>query len=100
TTLFRPPGGTSLRLLLTAANSALAPADLLALAKHPLAAAGDSRARFAQATRKAERRLLRGPSPEPGFAGLRKQAAAIADAERRAETEAGIDRLGAATGEL
>lgn len=98
--LANAPVGTFLRLLLTAANSALAPADLLALAKHPLAAAGDSRARFAQATRKAERRLLRGPSPEPGFAGLRKQAAAIADAERRAETEAWIDRLEAAIGDL
>lgn len=98
--LANAPVGAFLRLLLSAAKSALAPADLLALAKHPLAAAGLARGRFARVTRRAEHRLLRGPSPEPGFAGLRKQAGTIRDAERRAEVEAWIDAVEAAIGSL
>ncbi|MGF1623272.1 MAG: double-strand break repair protein AddB [Alphaproteobacteria bacterium] len=98
--LANTPAGAFLRLLLAAAGSGLAPADLLALAKHPLAAAGQAPSRFRKATRQGELSLLRGPSPEPGFPGLRKQAADLRSEARRAHALAWIASLETAIGGL
>lgn len=98
--LANAPVGVFLRLLMEAAESALAPPDLLALAKHPLAAAGWSAARFRDHARLVERSILRGPSPEPGFAGLRKLASGLSDEHRREAVSVWIARLEAAIGPL
>ncbi len=65
------PQAGFLRLLGEAAREALAPVPLLALLKHPLAAAGLSPAACRAAARALELACLRGPRPSPGLAGLR-----------------------------
>lgn len=70
------PSGAFLRLLIDAARSGPAPAPLLALLKHPLAAGGMDRAAFRVEARLLERLVLRGPRPGGGFSGL---AAALAN---------------------
>ena len=54
-----------------AAASGLRPVPLLALLKHPLAAAGLTPASCRAAARRLEREALRGPAPPAGLAGLR-----------------------------
>jgi ATP-dependent helicase/nuclease subunit B len=66
------PVGAFLRLSARAAASDLAPVDLLALFKHPLAAGGLAPGAFRARVRRLERLALRGPRLGPGFAGLRK----------------------------
>ncbi len=68
--LAQTPVGTFLRLIADATASGFAPVPLLALCKHPLAAAGQDTARFRGATRDAERDMLRGPRPPAGLDGL------------------------------
>ncbi len=68
--LAQTPTGAFLRLLARAVAEDLAPVPLLALLKHPIAAAGMTRADFLDAVRLLERRVLRGPRPQGGFAGL------------------------------
>lgn len=64
--------GSFLRLLAQAVTEDFAPHPLLALVKHPLAAAGLDPARFrAQARRLETLEILRGPRPAPGLGGLR-----------------------------
>ena len=94
--------GRFLRLLAGAASQAFAPIDLLALLKHPLAAAGMEPGAFAAAVRRLEIRLLRGPRPPAGIAGLYAalDAAAIADSEQAARLRAVIDAVGACLGPL
>ncbi|MEZ5667606.1 MAG: double-strand break repair protein AddB [Alphaproteobacteria bacterium] len=87
------PVGGFLRLLLAAAERTLAPAALMALAKHPLAAAGRQPADFRQDARLVEIALLRGPAPAPGIDGLRAAAAAMADAARKAAVLGWLDDL-------
>jgi len=69
--LTETPPAVLLRLLATAAAERLRPVPLLALLKHPLAAAGMAPAFCRAAARKLERVALRGPMPAPGLAGLR-----------------------------
>ena len=76
------PPAVFLRLLLRAVAERLAPVPLLALLKHPLAAAGLTPAACRAATRAVELACLRGPRPMPGIAGLRR-----ALAHATAETE-------------
>ncbi|MFT6580275.1 MAG: ATP-dependent helicase/nuclease subunit B [Alphaproteobacteria bacterium] len=64
------PGGF-LRLSALMVISDFAPVALLSALKHPLAACGRNPGAFRDAVRKLERRLLRGPRPGPGIAGLR-----------------------------
>ncbi len=64
------PVGGFLRLAAAVAAEAAAPVALLALLKHPLAAAGDPPALCRTRARALERAVLRGPRPPPGFAGL------------------------------
>jgi ATP-dependent helicase/nuclease subunit B len=70
--------GAFLRLTARAVAEDLAPVPLLAMLKHPLAAAGERPASFRRLVRQLERLILRGPRPQPGIAGL---AAALAEAE-------------------
>lgn len=61
--------GMFLRLVADACAENLAPAPLLALLKHPLAAAGMAPAELRRAARRLDLKL-RGPRPAPGFTGL------------------------------
>ncbi|MGH6981348.1 MAG: double-strand break repair protein AddB, partial [Stellaceae bacterium] len=69
--LDQTPPAVFLRLILDAAMQALAPLPLLALLKHPLAAAGLAPEIFRARVRRLEERSLRGPRQAPGLAGLR-----------------------------
>jgi ATP-dependent helicase/nuclease subunit B len=83
------PQAVFLRLLASCVAEALAPVPLLALLKHPLAAAGLTPAACRAAARQLEVSSLRGPRPPPGIAGLRLAAreagAAVADLLGRVE---------------
>lgn len=80
--LAKTPPGAFLRLTARMLVGALAPVPLLAALKHPLAAGGLAPAAFRWRVRRLERRVLRGPRPAPGLAGL-----------RAAVERAGADRL-------
>jgi ATP-dependent helicase/nuclease subunit B len=66
------PPAVFLRLLVRAVADELAPVSLLALLKHPLAAAGLAPAACRAAARSLELTCLRGPRPTPGLGGLRR----------------------------
>lgn len=68
------PGGF-LRLIAAAVHQQLAPVPLMALLKHPLAAAGLAPEEMRRQARLMERHLLRGPRPGPGIEGLRARLA-------------------------
>ena len=68
------PPAVFLRLLAEATAEALRPVPLLALLKHPLAAAGLAPSACRGAARWLERDGLRGPAPKAGLAGLRQVA--------------------------
>jgi ATP-dependent helicase/nuclease subunit B len=68
------PPAVFLRLLVRAVAEDLAPVPLLALLKHPFAAAGLSPLACREAARALEIRCLRGPRPMHGIAGLRQAA--------------------------
>jgi ATP-dependent helicase/nuclease subunit B len=70
--LAETPPAVFLRLLAAALTEGLAPVPLLAVLKHPLAAAGLSPAACRQAARTLELACLRGPRPGAGLAGLRR----------------------------
>ncbi len=80
--LAESPPAVFLRLLAEAVFSRFAPVPLLALLKHPLAAAGWAPASCRAAARALERAALRGPKPAPGLAGLRARAEAASPAAR------------------
>jgi ATP-dependent helicase/nuclease subunit B len=69
--LIETPPAVFLRLLIRAVTEALAPVPLLALLKHPLAAAGLGPEACRQYARALEIAALRGPRPQPGLPGLR-----------------------------
>ncbi|MFL5254950.1 MAG: double-strand break repair protein AddB [Rhodopila sp.] len=66
------PPAVFLRLLIRAVAEDLAPVPLLALLKHPLAAAGLPPVECRSLARVLERACLRGPRPAPGLANLRR----------------------------
>ncbi len=68
--LIDTPPAIFLRLLATAVAESLRPVPLLALLKHPFAAAGLDPARCRADARALERHMLRGPAPKPGLEGL------------------------------
>lgn len=74
-TLSETPPAVFLRLLVSAVAEELAPVPLLALLKHPLAAAGLSPGACRAAARALEAECLRGPRPSHGLAGLRRAVA-------------------------
>ncbi|HTR86311.1 MAG TPA: double-strand break repair protein AddB [Reyranella sp.] len=98
------PPATLLRALVTALDAGFAPVDLLALLKHPLCTLGLSRAALLDATRRLDRKCLRGLKPAPGLDALRT----LVDGKKREFGEAVdhqavvdlIDRLGEATSAL
>jgi len=75
--LQQTPPGTFLRLTAAMVAEDFAPVTLLAVCKHPLAAAGLDAAAFRALTRLAEREALRGPRPPPGLDGLARVAANV-----------------------
>jgi ATP-dependent helicase/nuclease subunit B len=89
------PSGAFLRLLARMVAEDFAPVPLLATLKHPLAAAGMDRAEWLGAVRLLERRVLRGPRPQGGLAGLRRaaQQAFAQDADALARLVALLDAL-------
>jgi len=68
--LAETPQATFLRLLAAAVAEGLRPVPLLALLKHPFAAAGLEPSECRTAARALERHYLRGPAPKPGLDGL------------------------------
>ncbi len=79
------PVGAFLRLCAHAAAEGFAPVPLLALLKHPLAAAGQAPARLRARVRALERAALRGPRPGPGLSGLRRAIESLDEVEKAAE---------------
>ena len=91
--VYTPPGAFFL-LLAEAAAEDWSPVPLLALLKHPLAAAGRAPNEFRAAVRALERAVLRGPRPGAGLDGLQRtidddRKKARHDGERAALREAG-----------
>jgi len=84
------PPGTLLRLTARLADSGLAPVELLAALKHPLAAGGMPTGEFRALARKLEILCLRGPRPAPGIEGLQQALAGSRDADTLHEWLAGI----------
>ncbi len=82
--LAETPPAVLLRLLARAVADGLGPVALLALLKHPLAAAGLPPASCRDAARALERTALRGPRPPSGLSALREHAArnGVPDAAR------------------
>lgn len=72
--LSHTPAGCFLRLTADMTASAAAPADLLALLRHPLAAAGETPAQCRKFTREIEPVLLRGLRRNPGLSALAEAA--------------------------
>jgi len=86
--LGQTPPAVFLRHLARAVAEQLAPVPLLALLKHPFAAAGLPPAACRAAARALELAGLRGPRPSPGLPGLRLAVAEAPEAEK-----AFLDRL-------
>jgi ATP-dependent helicase/nuclease subunit B len=82
--LAQTPPGVFLLLLAETAAAEFAPVPLLTLLKHPLACGAEDAATFRRRVRMLDRFVLRGPSPDPGIAGI-----AHAIASRRADSEGG-----------
>ena len=86
------PPGVFLRLLARAVAERLAPVPLLALLKHPFAAAGEDPARFRAEVRALEVAVLRGPRPPAGLEGL-AASLACASAPEAEPGRAALNRL-------
>ena len=69
--LHKTPPGAFLRLIAVMVDEDFAPVPTLAVCKHPLAAAGLDPAAFRRLTRRVEMKILRGPRPPAGLAGLK-----------------------------
>jgi ATP-dependent helicase/nuclease subunit B len=95
--LDQSPPGVFLRLLAAAAAVPEAPVPLLALLKHPLAAAGRSPGAFRHRVRQLERAALRGPRPGHALTELGKTIGAdpALHPEQRDKLARLIDRLAA-----
>nr|WP_298685769.1 double-strand break repair protein AddB [uncultured Dongia sp.] len=87
--------GLFFRLIAEALAEELAPVPLLALLKHPLAAAGLPHVVFQQQVHALERKILRGPRPAPGLAGLEAAftAAELYEGADRQAVRAVLDQL-------
>ncbi|MDB5381491.1 MAG: double-strand break repair protein AddB, partial [Rhodospirillales bacterium] len=84
------PAGGFLRLLVRCVAEGFAPVPLLALVKHPLAAAGMDRFAWLSAWRALERAALRGPRAAAGLDALRDAARAGMRREAQAEVLARV----------
>jgi len=91
--------GSFLRLILGMVGSGFAPAPLLSVLKHPLAAAGTSTAKLRRDARQLERMALRGTRPGAGIDGLRAALGTHEDSDISAVSEL-IGRLETITAPL
>ena len=91
--------GSFLRLIAAMVGNSFAPAPLLSVLKHPLAAARTSTAQLRRDARQLERMVLRGPRPGAGIDGLRAALSAHEDTDIDAVSQL-IDRLEAITAPL
>jgi ATP-dependent helicase/nuclease subunit B len=94
------PSGTFLRVLARMVAEEFAPVPTLATLKHPLCAAGMDRAAWLSALRLLERRVVRGPRPMGGLAGLRRAASEALTGEQLDRVAALLDALEAALGDF
>jgi ATP-dependent helicase/nuclease subunit B len=96
------PPAALLRALVTAVDEGFAPVALLALLKHPHCTLGGDRAALLDATRRLDRKCLRGLKPTPGMPAIRAhiEKARFGDPGDRRAVETLIDRLDAATSGL
>ncbi|MBV8190926.1 MAG: double-strand break repair protein AddB [Alphaproteobacteria bacterium] len=96
------PPATLMRALIDAVAQGFAPVALLALLKHPLCTLRGERAAVLAATRRLDRRCLRGLKPDFGLDSIRARIAdaRLADPRARLELNALIDRLETATAPL
>ena len=102
TPLADTPPAALLHALIAAVDSSFAPVELLALLKHPLCALGSERAAVLDATRRLDRKCLRGLKPAPGLDAIRARIdeATFGDAADRTAVRTLIDRLDTATSPL
>jgi ATP-dependent helicase/nuclease subunit B len=91
-----------LRALVAAVDGGFAPVDLLALLKHPLCTLGLSRAALLEATRRLDRKCLRGLKPAAGMPALRElvRTKKFGSEDDRRQVIDLVDRVEAATAEL
>jgi ATP-dependent helicase/nuclease subunit B len=82
------PSGTLLTALAEAATQRFAPLALLTLLKHPLVRFGETRGAWLDGARSLDR-VLRGPRPAPGLAGIDDHLANPPERERKRRAEAG-----------
>ena len=96
------PPATLLHALIATVDSSFAPVELLALLKHPLCTLGSERAAVLDATRRLDRKCLRGLKPAPGLDAIRAriEEAKFGDPADRTAVRTLIDRLGEATSAL
>jgi|HubBroStandDraft_3_1064219.scaffolds.fasta_scaffold01720_6 ATP-dependent helicase/nuclease subunit B len=96
------PPAALLRALVTAVDEGFAPVALLALLKHPLCTLGGDRAALLDATRRLDRKCLRGLKPTPGLPAIRAHIgkAKFGDPADQRAVETLIDQLDAATSDL
>jgi ATP-dependent helicase/nuclease subunit B len=86
------PAGSLMLALAEAAAERFAPVPLLALLKHPLVRAGDSRLGWLDQVRALDRLVLRGPRPGAGLAGTgRRIAQRLASARQPRSTASAAD---------
>lgn len=91
------PAGTLARALVDVLAQGFAPVALLAVLKHPLVAAGESRLAWLSAVRQLDL-MLRGVRPQPGLDMISEviDSALTEQIRRRVRDETGSDRLAAA----
>ncbi len=96
------PPATLLHALIATVDSSFAPVELLALLKHPLCTLGSERAAVLDATRRLDRKCLRGLKPAPGLDAIRAriEEAKFGDPADRTAVRSLIDRLGEAISAL
>lgn len=85
--LQRTPGAVFLRLVASAWNKNLSPVILLSLLKHPMTLLGFPAQECRALARSLEVRILRGPAPPPGIAGLRAALGQSDPDRKNSETE-------------
>ena len=93
------PSAALLHALIAGADAGFAPVELLALLKHPLCSLGLDRSFVLAATRRLDRKCLRGLKPTPGLPSIRARIdeAKFGDPADRAAVKMLIDRLDEAT---
>jgi ATP-dependent helicase/nuclease subunit B len=102
TALADTPPAALLHALIATIDSGFAPVELLALLKHPMCTLGSDRASVLDATRRLDRKCLRGLKPAPGLDAIRARVdeTKFGDAADRAVVRTLIDQLDEATSAL